>query len=94
MQVMRTFFDVATSLDSGAVDYDDGVKAHICRPGPLKELLKRNGLEVIEVCAIDIPAAFLSFDDYWFPFLGGTRSAPKHCAWLHEDARTRLRDEL
>lgn len=94
MQVMRTFFDVATALDPGAADYDDGVKAPICRPGPLKELLARNGLEKVEVRAIDIPAAFQSFDDYWSPFLGGTGSAPKYCASLDDGARERLRHEL
>ncbi len=94
MQVMRTFFDAATALDASATDFDDGVKAPICRPGPLKELLERNGLEEVEVRAIDIPAAFESFDDYWSPFLGGTGSAPKYCASLDNGARERLRHEL
>lgn len=94
MQVMRTFFDVATALDPGAADYDDGVKAPICRPGPLKELLEHNGLEKVEMRAIDIPAAFQDFDDYWSPFLGGTGSAPKYCASLDDVGRERLRDEL
>lgn len=94
MQVMRAFFDVATALDPGAVDYDDGVKAPICRSGPLKELFERSGLGKVEVRAIDIPAAFHSFDDYWSPFLGGTGSAPKYCASLEDDARERLSREL
>lgn len=94
MQVMRTFFDVATGLDRGAADYDDGVKAPVCRPGPLRELLERNGLLDVDIRAIDIPAAFNSFDDYWLPFLGGTGSAPKYCASLSDEARERLRDEL
>jgi hypothetical protein len=46
------------------------------------------------VKAIDIPAAFDSFDDYWTPFLGGTGSAPKYCASLSESARERLRIEV
>lgn len=94
MQVMRRFFDVATALDPAAADYDDGVKAPICRPEPLKQLLERNGLEKVEVRAIDIAAAFQSFEDYWAPFLGGTGSAPKYCASLTDDARERLRREL
>lgn len=94
MQVMRMFFDVATALDPGAADYDDGVKAPICRPGPLKELLERGGLDNAEVREIDIPAAFESFGDYWSPFLGGTGSAPKYCASLGDEARERLRHEL
>jgi trans-aconitate methyltransferase len=94
MQVMRTFFDVATALDPGAAEYDDGVKAPVCRPGPLRELLERKGLEEVEVRSIDIPAAFQDFDEYWSPFLGGTGSAPKYCASLSEEAREYLRREL
>jgi trans-aconitate methyltransferase len=94
MQVMRHFFDAATELDPGARDYDDGVKAPVCRPGPLRQLLQDAGLEQVEVRAIDIPAAFDSFEDYWTPFLGGTGSAPKYCATLSEEALEQLRERL
>jgi hypothetical protein len=67
---------------------------HLSARGPLKELLEHNGLEKVEVRAIDIPAAFQDFDDYWSPFLGGTGSAPKYCASLNDVGRERLRDEL
>ncbi len=92
MQVMRTFFDVATALDPGASEFDDGVRAPVCRPGPLAELFARAGLAEVEVRAIDIPTAFESFDDYWTPFLGGTGSAPKYCISLDEVAREQLRE--
>jgi trans-aconitate methyltransferase len=94
MQVMRGFFDVATALDPKAAEYDVGVKAPICRPKPLAEILARSGLHDVEVRAIDIPAAFDSFDDYWGPFLGGTGSAPKYCMSLDDTARDRLRQEV
>lgn len=94
MQVMRTFFDVATALDPKALEYDDGVKAPICRPGPLSDLLERNGLLDVEVRAIDVPAAFDSFEDYWSPFLGGTGSAPRYCASLENEAREHLKGEI
>ena len=94
MQVMRIFFDVATALDPKAAEYDDGVKAPICRPKPLMELLTRSGLHDVEVRGIDIPAAFESFEDYWAPFLGGTGSAPKYCASLDDAARDRLAQEV
>jgi trans-aconitate methyltransferase len=94
MQVMRTFFDVATALDPKAAEYDDGVKAPICRPKPLTEILARSGLYDVEVRAIDIPAAFDSFEEYWAPFLGGTGSAPKYCASLDDTARDRLKQEV
>ncbi len=94
MQVMRTFFDVATALDPSAADYDDGVKAPICRPQPLVELLERSGLQDVAIRAIDIPAAFNSFDDYWLPFLGGTGSAPRYCASLGDETREHIKLEL
>ncbi|OHV82998.1 methyltransferase [Rhizobium sp. LCM 4573] len=94
MQVMRYFFDVATALDPRASEFDDGIKAPVCRPGPLSELFSRAGLHDVEVQAIDIPTAFESFDDYWTPFLGGTGSAPKYCMSLDEEARARLQDGI
>src|SRR5690606_17609179 len=69
-------------------------KAPICRPRPLMALLERSGLQDVEVRAIDIPAAFDSFEDYWTPFLGGTGSAPKYCASLSGEMRERLKHEL
>jgi trans-aconitate methyltransferase len=94
MQVMRRFFDVAIALDPAAAEYDDGIKAPVCRPKALVEILTRSGLRDVEVSAIDIPAAFDSFHDYWTPFLGGTGSAPKYCMSLDEPARERLRQEV
>jgi hypothetical protein len=51
-------------------------------------------LAEVEVRAIDIPAAFENFDDYWTPFLGGTGSAPKYCMSLGEEARDQLRETV
>ncbi|RPI43211.1 MAG: methyltransferase domain-containing protein, partial [Betaproteobacteria bacterium] len=94
MQIMRYFFDAAAELDTRAKEYDDGINASICRPGPLFELFQTVGLSDIEVEALDIPTAFESFDDYWSPFLAGTGSAPTYCASLSADAQGRLRDRL
>jgi hypothetical protein len=91
---MRHFFDTASKLDDRAREFDDGVKAPICRPGPLSNLFKEAGLADIEVQYLDIPAAFDNFDDYWMPFLGGTGSAPKYCTSLGPDAQARLRETL
>jgi hypothetical protein len=48
----------------------------------------------VQVQALDIPAAFKDFDDYWTPFLGGTGSAPKYCTSLTPDAQAHLREIL
>jgi SAM-dependent methyltransferase len=94
MQIMRRFFDAASELDERAREFDDGVKAPACRPGPLATLFDEAGLEDIELQSLDIPAAFDNFEDYWMPFLGGTGSAPKYCASLAPDAQARLREKL
>ena len=94
MQIMRYFFDAATELDVKAREFDDGVKAPICRPDALSALFEEAGLTAVEVQAIDIPAAFASFEDYWTPFLGGTGSGPKYCASLTADAKAELRERI
>ena len=94
MQIMRHFFDAATELDRRARDFDDGFNAPVCRPQPLRRLFEAARLDDVEVRALDISAAFESFDDYWQPFLGGTGSGPKYCASLSPDARERLRASL
>lgn len=94
MQIMRYFFDAATELDAGAREFDEGVKAPICRPGPLADLFQEAGLISIEVQNLDIPAAFENFDDYWMPFLDGTGTAPKYCASLSTDAQKRVQEKL
>lgn len=94
MQIMRNFFDAAVMFDPGAKEFDDGIKAPICRPRPLAQLLADAGLLDVDVQPVDIPTAFESFDDYWSPFLGGTGSAPKYCASLDEQERNLLREAL
>jgi SAM-dependent methyltransferase len=94
MQIVRYFFDAATELDANAREFDDGVRAPICRAGPLSNLFKEAGLADIEVQCLDIPAAFENFEDYWVPFLGGVGSAPKYCTSLGPDAQARLRETL
>ncbi|KAA2236571.1 class I SAM-dependent methyltransferase [Salinarimonas soli] len=94
MQIMRRFFDAARLVDPASSAYDDGINAPICRPEPLREAFRAAGLAAPETTALDIPAAFAGFDDYWEPFLGGTGSAPKYCASLDESTRDRIRDML
>jgi trans-aconitate methyltransferase len=94
MQVMRHFFDTAREFDAGSAAFDDGINAPICRPKPLADAFAAAGLVDVATTAIDIPAAFADFDDYWQPFLGGTGSAPKYCMSLDEPLRNRIRDAL
>jgi hypothetical protein len=46
------------------------------------------------VRAIDTPAVFRDFDDYWSPFLGGQGPAPSDAMGLSEGCRAALREHL
>ena len=94
MQIMRYFFDTAKDFDKKSAEFDDGIRAPICRPKPLAEAFRAAGLRDVELTAIDIPTPFENFDEYWSPFLGGTGSAPKYCMSLDEGLRNQIRDAI
>jgi SAM-dependent methyltransferase len=91
MQIMRYFFDTAILFDARSAEFDDGIKAPICRPLALKEAFASIGLTDITVSALDITTPFANFDDYWSPFLGGVGSAPKYCVSLEESVRNEIK---
>lgn len=94
MQIMRYFFDAARLIDPKSSAFDAGINAPICRPKALAAAFSAAGLSHVETTPIDIAAAFIDFQDYWKPFLGGTGSAPKYCMSLDEDTRNKIRDAV
>lgn len=94
MQLMRYFWDAAVSLDSTALELDEGRRFPICQPAPLAELFTRAGLNDVEVRPIDVPTRFRDFDDYWTPFLGGQAPAPGYAMSLSEERRGALRERI
>lgn len=94
MQPLRYFWDAATELDEGARALDEGVRFPICRREPLRALFEDGGLEDVTVTALDVPAVFRSFEDYWDPFLGGQGPAPGYVNQLSNERKTELRDAL
>jgi SAM-dependent methyltransferase len=94
MEMLRTFWDVACSLDAGAVDADESHRFAVCEPGGLPDLWARAGLSEVRTTGLEITMDFRDFDDLWSPFLGGTGTAPAYVATLDESARERLRAEL
>jgi len=94
MELLRHFWDAATALDPAALDLDEGRRFPICGPEPLTALLEDAGLERIESRPIDVPTRFMSFDDYWSPFLGGQGPAPGYAMSLSDDRRAGLRDRI
>jgi SAM-dependent methyltransferase len=94
MQIMRYFFDTAITFDARSAEFDDGIKAPICRPLALKEAFGSAGLTDVSVNALDITTPFENFDDYWAPFLGGVGSAPKYCVSLEDSVRDKIKEAI
>ena len=94
MQVIREFWQAATEIDPDAATLDEAARFPLCSPAPLAELFSRATGDVAVVEAIDAPARFADFDDYWSPFLAGQGPAPRYLATLDEQHRTALRDRL
>lgn len=94
MEIIRFFWDAAAAQDPAAARLDEGVRFPICRPDALKDLITRAGLQETAVTALDVPARFASFEDYWQPFLGGQGPAPAYALALDAAQRDRLRDRL
>ncbi len=94
MQMMRYFWDAATAIDPAAADHDEGRRFQLCQPASLRALWTDAGLRDVQVRAIEVPAVFADFDDYWQPFLGATGTAPAYLASLPSATRDSLRDHL
>jgi SAM-dependent methyltransferase len=94
MELIRRFWDVASSLDPAAAPLHEGVRFPICHPEALRTAFVDAGLNGVEITALDTVAVFADFEDYWQPFLGGQGPAPAYAMSLDEDRRARLRDAL
>jgi SAM-dependent methyltransferase len=94
MELMRYFWDSAVALDPEASDLDEGPRFPICSEVALHQLFAGEGLEHVEVRAVDIATRFRDFDDYWSPFLGGQGPAPAYAMSLDEERRDALRERL
>jgi hypothetical protein len=94
MQFLRHFWDAAATVDSTAQALDEGKRFLLCQPDSLTKLFRSEGLLDIRCEAIEIPTTFVSFRDYWRPFLGGTGPAPSYVASLDAERRAILSRKL
>jgi ubiquinone/menaquinone biosynthesis C-methylase UbiE len=94
MQLIRRFWDAATSLDEDARALDEAVLFPICNPAALESLFHDAGLRDVQTQAIDVPTPFHDFEDYWTPFLGGGAPAPNYATGLTLVRRLLLRERL
>ena len=97
MRMLRVFWDEAVALDPPLAARDER-NLPLCKRGELAALWRAKRLERVEDQSIVIDLTFLSFDDYWQPFLGGQGPAGAYVASLAEPRRAalaaRLRDRL
>jgi SAM-dependent methyltransferase len=94
MQLIRRFWDVATSLDPAAAPLDEGTRFPICRPDALAGAFEGAGLRDVATAALEVETRFADFDDYWHPFLGGQGPAPSYVSSLAPARREALHDAL
>jgi SAM-dependent methyltransferase len=94
MEMIRYFWDAAVEADPAARASDEAHRFPLCHPGPLHDLWTAAGLRGTSVDAIEVPARFAGFADYWTPFLGGQGPAPGYLASLTEHQRRTVRELL
>jgi SAM-dependent methyltransferase len=91
---MRAFWQAAVALDPAARDLTEDRRFPFCTPQGLTELTRQAGLDPVECIAIESPAVFRDFDDFWQPFTLGAGPAPGYCVSLAPEQRERLRRRL
>jgi SAM-dependent methyltransferase len=94
MAMLRFFWDSAASLDPAAAEEDEARRFPICQPDALREVWTGAGLDDVAVQGIEIPTVFVTFEDYWRPFLGSQGPAPGYVTSLPDQRRDALRDRL
>jgi SAM-dependent methyltransferase len=93
MRMLRTFWDAAVALDTGAEPRDER-HMPLCTRGALAELWRTQGLRDVDEQPLTIDMAFASFDDYWQPFLCGQGPAGSYVSSLSDSARHTLESKL
>ena len=94
MEWLKYFWDVAILLDADANAYDEGQRFPICHPDRLNELFTIAELQNIETHAVDVPARFDNFEEYWNLFQIGSFPAPAYLKALPENKQLQLKDKL
>jgi ubiquinone/menaquinone biosynthesis C-methylase UbiE len=92
MTMLRTFFDVALTLDPDAPD--EGRTMSIQEAADLRRVWLEAGLEEVETGELVVSAGYADFDDFWEPFTTGTGPAGAYCASLDSERQDALREAL
>jgi trans-aconitate methyltransferase len=94
MDFLRIFWDAAVALDPAARSLHEGARFPLCKPEALRSAFAAAGLQSVSVAPITIPTAFVSFEDFWAPFVDGPGPAPTYVSSLSASDRDRLADRL
>lgn len=94
MEFLRCFWEEAVASDARAAVFDEGRRFPLCRRSALAALFRGAGLAQVESVPLEIPTDFVTFDDYWTPFLRGVGPAPSYVASLDPPGRELLRERL
>jgi len=93
MEMLRVFWDEAIAL-SPAMDARDERHMPFSRKGELAALWREHGLQDVLEETLTIQTRFVSFDDYWSPFLEKQGPAGEYVASLSAGERDQLRLRL
>ena len=92
---LRVLADTAAALDPGGVAFRaKQFSAPFTGPGELAAAWTRLGLGEVEQAALTIRMEFVSFADYWEPWLGGQGTVGAYVAGLDEATRARIERHL
>jgi SAM-dependent methyltransferase len=94
MEIIRRYWEAAAAIDPQGVEAVGAEHFPICEPGALAAAFRAAGLDDVDDRAIEIPAVFADFDDYWRPFLSGIGPAPGFNVRLDDARRAAVRDHL
>jgi SAM-dependent methyltransferase len=92
MQMLRTFWDAALTIDPGAPD-----EAHTLRfgrQGEIAELFAEAGLDDIVESILTVGSTYESYDELWSGFLAGIGPAGTYCLSLPPEHQLAVRDEM
>lgn len=94
MEIIRRYWEAAAAIDPGGVAAAGAELFPICDNGALATAFRAAGLGDVDDRAIEIPAVFADFEDYWRPFLSGIGPAPGFNVRLDDARRAAVRDRL
>lgn len=89
MVLLGTFWKAAGALDRDAPSEE----RFFGRPEELLELWRSQGLDQVEVEALEVSAHYADFDELWATFLLGVGPSGGYATSLDEDRRNALREE-